>query len=39
MTVVAATEFEAFRTIGVVTGITDGIATIIGMSDVSYEKL
>lgn len=27
-----------FKTIGVVTGVTDGIVTIIGMSDVAYVK-
>lgn len=32
-------EFEVFKTIGVVTGVTDGIVTIIGMSDVAYVKL
>lgn len=29
-------EFHIFKTIGVVTGVTDGIVTIIGMSDVAY---
>lgn len=29
-------EFELFKTIGLVTGINDGIATIIGMSGVAY---
>ena len=32
-------EFHIFKTIGVVTGVTDGIVTIIGMSDVAYVKL
>jgi hypothetical protein len=32
-------EFQVFKTIGVVTGVTDGIVTIIGMSDVAYVKL
>jgi len=29
-------DFELFKTIGVVTGVTDGIVTILGMSDVAY---
>src|SRR5690606_13301267 len=29
-------EFDVFNTIGVVTGVTDGIVTILGMSNVAY---
>jgi len=29
-------DFELFKTIGVVTGVTDGIVSILGMSDVAY---
>lgn len=32
-------EFEVFQTIGVITGVTDGIVTMIGMSGVAYVKL
>jgi len=36
MKIIETKEFEVFKTIGVVTGVTDGIVTIIGMSDVAY---
>lgn len=31
-------EFELFNTIGIVTGVTDGIVTILGMTNVAYVK-
>lgn len=39
MKLIQTNEFEVFRTIGVVTGVTDGIVSIIGMSNVAYVKL
>jgi len=36
MVVVNSKEYEVFSTIGVVTGVTDGIVTILGMSNVAY---
>lgn len=32
-------EYEIFQTIGIVTGVADGIVSIMGISDVSYVKL
>lgn len=36
--VINAKEFNLFHTVGVVTGVTDGIVTILGMSNVAYVK-
>lgn len=32
-------KFDIFKTIGVVTGVADGIVTILGMSDVAYGEV
>lgn len=39
MSIINTKEYEVFETIGVVTGVTDGIVTLIGMSQVAYVKL
>jgi F-type H+/Na+-transporting ATPase subunit alpha len=36
MKIIKAKTFKLFKTIGVVTGVTDGIVTILGMSNVAY---
>jgi F-type H+-transporting ATPase subunit alpha len=36
MKIIKAKTFNLFKTIGVVTGVTDGIVTILGMSNVAY---
>lgn len=36
---VNAKDYKLFQTVGIVTGVTDGIVTILGMSNVAYVKL
>lgn len=38
MNEITTKEYEVFNTIGIVTGVADGIVSVIGISDVSYVK-